>query len=65
MRVHPDIPIAEMAEVVRRELAEYDSERQAAWARRAASWYNWREVGRRLAENIERLRQSYPLEAPL
>jgi len=56
VRVHPDIEAREMAELLNRLYADYNGARQHGFARLAKSYYDWRQVGLRLALAIEQLR---------
>ena len=59
VRVHPDQPTSEVADVIRAALASYDPERQACYARAARAWYDYRAVTSRLDADIESMRARY------
>jgi hypothetical protein len=60
VRVHPDIPVRVLQNVITDCIEEYNPERQAEFVRRACAYYDYRTTGRRLANDIEQLRLSYP-----
>jgi hypothetical protein len=59
VRVHPDVEVDDLTKLIQRCSSEYDSQRQREFARLAIEWYDWRERGRELAEEIERVRGQY------
>jgi hypothetical protein len=59
VRVHPDIDLNGLNKLLRRLHDDYDPARQQHYAERAAAWYDYRAVGRRLAADIEHLRLNY------
>jgi hypothetical protein len=59
VRVHPDISIPDMAEVVSREISEYDPARQKHLSDLAVSYYDYKAAGVRLAADIESMRRRY------
>lgn len=58
-RVSPDASPQEVGRLVGRLLEGYDPARQEAYARAARRWYDYRAAGKRLAGEIEDLRQRY------
>lgn len=59
IRVRPDIPTPDLADLLRSVYAGYDPERQRHYAARALEWYDYRSMGVRLAADIEILRRGY------
>lgn len=59
IRVHQDEDLGRFEVLVRRLCEDYDPEYQADLAERAKRWYDYRAVGRRLAEDIEALRRGW------
>ena len=59
IRISPDITLPEVNEVIRTALAYYDPEKQVHYAQLALQRYDYRAEGKRLATEIEQLRQSY------
>lgn len=59
VRIHPDISIDELAELVGSLHAHYDEERQRELARLAIERYDYRLEGLRLSREIERMRKNY------
>jgi hypothetical protein len=59
IRVHPSISPSEMTEIVREECEHYDPEFQCHLAAEACTYYDYRAVGLKLANDIEDLRQRY------
>lgn len=56
VRVSPDISVELMSDVIKREIDRYDPELQEMFGNRAKQYYDYRETGKRLADNIERMR---------
>lgn len=59
VRITPDFSPRRVAKILRTLCEEYDPERQADYARRALAFYDYRRMGARLADDIERLRRNY------
>jgi hypothetical protein len=59
VRVLPDVPMRTLQNLITDCIEDYDPDRQEEYARRAQDYYDYRLVGRRLANDIERLRLSY------
>lgn len=59
VRIHPGIPLSQLRRVIESAGNNYNLERQRQLAARAIAWYDYRRLGRQLAEDIERLRQNY------
>lgn len=62
VRIDPDIKMDELADLLRVLETQYDSERQRFFAGRAVDYYSYESSGRRLVEDIERMRNSYDEE---
>lgn len=60
IRIRPDTSPRDVGRLLRLLYAEYDPARQADFARRAVAFYDYRVMGRRLADDIEALRKAYP-----
>lgn len=60
VRIHPSLPTASVASVLRDMLETYDPEKQEQYARKALAWYDYRKVGERLSWDIEQVRRNYP-----
>lgn len=58
-RVSSEIRPRSLAGIIDQLYAEYDPERQEKLAQRARDWYDYRAVGKRLAEEIEKMRTEY------
>jgi hypothetical protein len=58
-RIHPDTPMADIAYIVKHLARTWDADTQRHYADRAKAWYDYRAVGRRLAEDIEAMRRNY------
>jgi hypothetical protein len=59
VRVSPDISITDMAEVVATCYRNWNEERQRHFADSAKRWHDYREVTRKLSDDIERMRRDY------
>lgn len=59
IRVDPDVPLADLKDLVRFLADGYDDERQQCLASMAIRRYDYREVGYRLADDVEKLRGTY------
>lgn len=59
VKVDSTISVEEMAEVVAYETAAWDADEQTHYSLKAQRFYDYRAVGRRLADDIEALRRSY------
>jgi len=59
VRIPYSANIGELRRLIHRCVTDYDADRQRHYAERACAWYDWREVGRRLAEDIEKRRISH------
>lgn len=59
VRVPPSITVREMNEIIKSECDRWDAERQAFYASRAVSWYDYRAAGVRLSVDIDNLREHY------
>lgn len=59
VRVHPSIGEREMARLLISLYESWDADTQQGWAARAKEFYDYREMGRRLADNIEAMRRGY------
>ena len=59
VRVDPAIRPREMREIVRKEIADWEPWAQERMASRAKEWYDFREVGQRLTNDIEAMRRGY------
>lgn len=59
IRVSPDIPLAELAEIITAAENDYCEERQRHFAARAAAFYDFRRRGSELAGAIEQMRRTY------
>lgn len=60
VRVHPRDTVRRIEKLVA-ELAEgYDPAKQREWAAKALRFYDYREMGKRLSEDIDNMRGSYP-----
>lgn len=59
IRVHPQAPTKQIAEIIRTCLEQYDPHRQRYYAREAIDWYDYGKEGLRLAAAIDRLREHY------
>lgn len=62
VRVHPDIKMPELRDLIDSLLAGYDEERQRHFASAAADYYCHLRRGRELAEGIEQMRLRYAME---
>lgn len=60
IRVHPEISMHDLASLLQKTELAYDKEEQQELAWRAKSWYDFREVGRRLVVDLQALRLRYP-----
>lgn len=58
-RVHPDIPVPQLAKVIQELESTYDPDLQYQYSSIAKSYYDYRMSGFRLVADIERLRSSY------
>jgi hypothetical protein len=56
VRVPPNIPTDDAADLIRSMIDAWEPERQRHFAERAQNWYDYRNVGKRLAHDIEQLR---------
>jgi hypothetical protein len=59
VRVAPTIPLTDFAELIKQLYRTWDDERQHHFAERAKKFYDYRAVGKRLADDIEKLRRNY------
>lgn len=59
VRIPTDLPIPYIARAIKEAEAGYDFEKQRDMAERAAAFYDYREVTRRLAEDISELKRRY------
>ncbi len=59
VRLHPDTPTREVAELLRQLYARYDPERQRFFAEQACLEYDYHAMGVRLAQDIEAKRRAY------
>lgn len=59
IRVETDINSRELDELVGDLCERYDAGMQQSWSTLAQTWYDFRAVGKRLADDIEKLRVSY------
>lgn len=59
VRVHPEISLLEMKDLINSLVSSYDEERQREYARLAQARYDYRVEGRRLADAIEKMRLNY------
>lgn len=59
VRVTPDFTPRRLGKIILTLINDYNPERQEFYARRARAWYDYRMVGRRLANDIETLRSNY------
>lgn len=59
IRVPVNIPVQGLADMLRQCYASYNPERQEFYAERAKAFYDYRTMGKRLAEDIDKLRGDY------
>ena len=59
VRVHPQIAMADLAELLKSLYRDYDSCKQLDYAERCMGWYAYQRIGQRLADDIEELRLNY------
>jgi len=59
IRIHPDISIDKLKEVIVSSIDSYDAEKQKEISERALKFYDFVNVTRRLSEDIDLLRKSY------
>lgn len=58
-RIHPDTPTPMIATILKDMLATYKPERQAHYAEQAKGFYDYRNLGRQLASDINMTRKNY------
>jgi hypothetical protein len=59
VRIHPSMPTTQIGDIIQGLYKSYDMERQKALSQKAIAFYDYRAVTKRLADDIERLRQCY------
>lgn len=59
VRVHPRIPMAELADLLRQLYRDYDARKQQDYAAQCMVHYGYRRIGRKLAADIETSRLAY------
>jgi hypothetical protein len=64
-RIDPSTPSAEVVRLVESLAMDYDPVAQKRWADAALLWYDYRVMGKRLADKIELLRMTYNRLGPL
>jgi len=60
VRIHPDTPSEELSDLLSYLYRSYNHEKQYLLSLAAKRYYNWQDVGARLAHDIEELRSNYP-----
>lgn len=59
VRIHPQIPIPSLADIIKNLCRKYDLEKQKRFAELALEYYDFHAAGRRLFSDIEKLRTNY------
>lgn len=59
VRISPDISIPDLAQLIRELYANWNDEQQRHWAEKAKAFYDFRAVGKRLADDIEVMRRKF------
>jgi hypothetical protein len=58
IRIHPHMPVPEISQVIQQAADEWDPDRQKPLAERTTAYYDFRQVGQRLARDLAAVRRS-------